>query len=144
MAEEGATRQDVERALRRLEPRSWTFNHFERTWTINIDRNWHPYKRAAVIKEWRGVFCILGLAEPTCQNLDRVRIEATPLLPEVGGAMNQDVGACFPAVKAAIDGLVDAGMCENDGPKHVVSLTFNVQRRGGRYAGLELVVTEVL
>lgn len=125
-------------------PRRWVFRHYGKTWTVNEDRNLHPYQRAARIKEWRGTWQILGLSEPTCHGLDRVRVFATPLLPAKGGAMNQDVGACFPAAKAAIDGLVDAGMCENDGPKHVISLAFNVQRRGGRFPGLELVVVEVL
>lgn len=125
-------------------PRRWLFRHYARPWTMNTERTWKsPYKRAAVTKEWRSAWYILGLTEPTCSHLERVRIFATPLVPE-NGARRQDVAACFPAVKAAIDGLTDAGMCVNDGPKHVISLTFNVQRPGGRSEGLELVVVEVL
>lgn len=36
----------------------------------------------------------------------------------------QDVGACAPAVKAVIDGLVDAGWIADDGPKWVRSVTY--------------------
>lgn len=35
-----------------------------------------------------------------------------------------DLGACFPAVKAAIDGLVDAGVLVDDGPAYLRRLIF--------------------
>jgi hypothetical protein len=44
-------------------------------------------------------------------------------------------------VKAAIDGLVDAGVLDDDDPRHLVSLTFEAVRICGR-DGLELVIVE--
>ncbi len=53
----------------------------------------------------------------------------------------QDVGACFPAAKAAIDGLVGAGVIPDDTPDHVITLTFRAPVVG-QGDGLELVVSE--
>jgi hypothetical protein len=44
--------------------------------------------------------------------------------PHQKGGRSQDVGACNPAVKAAIDGLVDAGILPDDSPEFVRSLVF--------------------
>jgi crossover junction endodeoxyribonuclease RusA len=46
--------------------------------------------------------------------LDEVGIEALPLM---GTRVLQDAANCIPAVKAAIDGLVDYGLIEDDSPK---------------------------
>jgi hypothetical protein len=44
--------------------------------------------------------------------------------PHQKGGRLQDVGACNPAVKAAIDGLVDAGILPDDSSEYVRSLIF--------------------
>ena len=44
--------------------------------------------------------------------------------PHQKGGRSQDVGACNPAVKAAIDGLVDAGVLPDDSPEFVKSLVY--------------------
>lgn len=41
-----------------------------------------------------------------------------------------DVAACAPTAKAAIDGLVDWGMLADDGPDHVVEITYRVEVSG--------------
>jgi hypothetical protein len=43
-----------------------------------------------------------------------------------------DTGACYPAVKAAIDGLVDAGVLPGDTGTHVPSITFLAPIRVGK------------
>ena len=43
-----------------------------------------------------------------------------------------DTGACFPAVKAAIDGLVDAGVLPGDTGQFVPSITFLAPVRVGK------------
>jgi hypothetical protein len=44
--------------------------------------------------------------------------------PHQKGGRLQDVGACNPAVKAAIDGIVDAGVLPDDSSKFLRSLIF--------------------
>ena len=70
---------------------------------------------------------------------DTVDVTVTPHLATRRGM--QDVAGCFPAAKAAIDGLVDAGVIPDDTPEHLASLTFLAPVVGHGDA-LELVVTE--
>lgn len=45
-----------------------------------------------------------------------------------------DIGACYPSVKAAIDGLVDAEVIPDDTGAHLVRLTFKPPVRSERDA----------
>ena len=51
-----------------------------------------------------------------------VRVVVHQVLVE--GRKAQDIGACFPAAKAALDGLVDAGGLPDDSPEYVRELAF--------------------
>lgn len=53
----------------------------------------------------------------------------------------QDTAACVPAVKAVIDGLVDAGVLPGDGPLEVARVIFDGPVVDG-WDGLELTVRE--
>lgn len=46
------------------------------------------------------------------------------------GGRLQDVAACNPSVKAAIDGIVDAGVLPDDSSEYVRSITFTAPQRG--------------
>lgn len=82
--------------------------------------------------------------EAKIPRLDRVSIYAWPQGPN----MRQDVGAAFPSVKAAIDGLLDErvgkilipGVLPNDTPRHVVRLTMLPHKRGEH--GLWLMIID--
>ena len=50
-----------------------------------------------------------------------VEIEAIPTQPD--GRWAADTGAALPALKAVIDGLVDAGLIPDDGPDTVTAIT---------------------
>lgn len=95
-----------------------------RPWTLNAERRGGtgPYKRAALVREWRATFNALALeAElPPHQAID---VEVTVELRNRSG--EPDTAACIGAAKAAIDGLVDAGVIPHDGPAVVRTLTFH-------------------
>ena len=111
---------------------------YERPWTANAERTWHFQKRARVVREARERFAWLARGE-RIPPLQRISVAAVPLV------MNRrslpDVGACFPAVKAAVDGLVDAGIIPDDSPQYVHSISFYAPLVGD-LEGLRLVVTE--
>jgi len=119
-------------------PRRWTLVDYERPWTANAERTWHFQKRARVVREWRERFAWLARGD-RIPPLQRISVAAVPLV------MNRrslpDVGACFPAVKAAVDGLVDAGVIPDDSPQYVHSICFYAPLVGD-LEGLRLVVTE--
>lgn len=113
--------------------------HGARPWTTNAERKWHHMERAAKVKDTRQAFGWLAKAHqvPPCS---AIRVFATPLAKN--RRWLQDVGACFPAVKAAIDGFVDAGILPDDTPDFVQALTF-FPTEIGEVDGLRLVIEEV-
>lgn len=70
-------------------------------------------------------------------HLDSCEIIATPL--HANFAAPQDVGACAPEVKAAIDGLRDAGVLTDDTAVYVTRITYEAPRVCGEN-GLELEI----
>lgn len=90
-----------------------------RPWTLNVERQGNRWKRAALVKEWRAEFA--RLAAGTAR-FDAIHVLVQPELKN--RAAMPDTGACIGAAKAAIDGLVDAGVIAGDGPAIVRRLTF--------------------
>jgi hypothetical protein len=120
--------------------RSWTLTHTgERAWTLNTERRWSPFERARRTSSWRQAFAVLSAVRGIPQ-LDRIRVTAWPMLASRRGLC--DTGAVFPSVKAAVDGLRDAGVVEDDGPDRVVELTMRAPVVGD-VDGLVVVVEEL-
>ena len=96
--------------------------YWSRPWTTNAERSMHMHARAKLVKEWREAFAILAHYDdlPTPMT-SPVVVYVMPILRDKRG---QDVGACLPAVKAAIDGLVDYGLFPDDTPQHVSTIVF--------------------
>jgi crossover junction endodeoxyribonuclease RusA len=107
--------------------------------TMNDTANMHWRKNAKLVSEIRGRWWLLGL-EHKVPRLTACTITVTPLHKD--GRSPQDVGACCPAYKAALDGLVDAGMLTDDSPTYVHHTLFLPPRVCGTN-GLELTITEV-
>lgn len=117
----------------------WVLEHTgQRPPTVNGERKGGTgyFGRSRYTKEWRKAFAALAQAAgiPRC---DVIEVIATPLHKD--GRSPQDVGACMPAVKAAIDGLVDAGVVAHDGPDRVAALLFQAPSVCG-VNGLRLTV----
>lgn len=100
---------------------SYVLRYEARPWTLNVERQNNRFRRAALVKVWRSQFAELA-ADAGIPALTRVHVTAIPHLRN-RRAM-PDTAACIGAVKAAIDGLVDAGVLADDGPEVVRSLLF--------------------
>lgn len=92
----------------------------QRPWTLNRERRMHRMERAAHAREWREAFGWLAIRNKV-PAFERAVVIVQPHL--AGGPM-PDVDACHPAAKAAIDGLVDAGVLKSDGPRHVIEVRY--------------------
>lgn len=114
-----------------------TLRYERRPWTLNVERQGNRWKRAKLVKEWRAHFAEVAAGMPA---MVAVAVIAQPELRN--RAAMPDTGACIGAAKAAIDGLVDAGVLAEDGPAVVRSLTFLAPVVTGVDA-LELEVTEL-
>jgi hypothetical protein len=106
--------------------RSWLLTHRDRPWLLNEERAGGTrgvgghYGRARLVKAWRDAYAGLCL-EQRVPALQWVKVEALQACRD--GRM-PDIGAAFPAVKAAIDGVVDAGVIPDDNAAYLHALTF--------------------
>lgn len=117
-------------------PRAWTLTIPLPTFTVNGTRQLHHHALAKLVREYRGTTKMLARAA-RIPHLDRIAIEATPF----GLQIRQDTGACTPATKAAIDGLRDARIIDDDTPAIVCTITHHAPRRGP--AGLHLLIVDL-
>lgn len=102
----------------------YSFHLQARPWTVNSERAGNRWTRAKNTKEWRTLF-----ADATksygCVELTQARVS---VFLEMKGRL-QDTGACMPAVKAAIDGMVDGGLFQDDTGEHVEVIEFHAPQR---------------
>lgn len=109
------------------EPRSWDLLvDGERPLPMNAYRRLHYRQRADYDRGWRESFAWVARAKKV-PHLDAAIVTVAqtckrPPLP--------DVGASFPTAKAAIDGLVDAGVLDDDDPTRLLAITFVAPVRG--------------
>jgi hypothetical protein len=96
--------------------------------TVNVARTLHHQTWGTRNRETRGRWHYLAL-EAKVPRLERIAVEVLPL--HADRRSPQDVAACAPAAKAAIDGLVDAGVLADDDAPHLASITFLPPEVGG-------------
>lgn len=85
--------------------------------TVN-EANQSRWKWMAARKEWRDSFELMASG---CQPLASCDITVDHL---VATRRNVDVAACLPSFKAALDGIVLAGVLADDDATRVLSVTF--------------------
>jgi crossover junction endodeoxyribonuclease RusA len=105
--------EETEQNIYRLE-----FN--QRPWTTNAERKGNRWERAELVKVWRSAFQILAKSE----RIPPMTWMSVTVEPHQKGGRLQDVGACHPSVKAAIDGMVDAGVLPDDSSQYLRSLIY--------------------
>ena len=102
--------------------RSWTLeDHGARPLTTNRVARLHRHQWANHTRQVRETWAWLAL-QARVPRLTAAVITATPL--HANRRSPQDVAACAPEVKAAVDGLVDAGVLDDDDPEHLLELAF--------------------
>jgi len=89
-------------------------------WTLNAERRMHHMTRAKLAREWRSAFAWLARTH----RVPRAEGAVLIVQPHRAKGRAQDCDACHPAAKAAIDGLVDAGVLKSDGPTDVVEIRY--------------------
>lgn len=126
-------------ALQQRKQRSeWCLWYEVPPWNMNQERSQkHWTQRAKRTKEWREAFYVLA-KQARIPHLDRIRVVA---VQHRKNRRKIDVGACFPAVKAAIDGITDAGVLDDDDSRHLIELTFAEPVVDGR-AGIALWIID--
>jgi hypothetical protein len=93
--------------------------------SLNHERKIHHMARAEAVKQWR-TDAFFEAKAAHLPHLEKVSIIGSPF--QHGNRLG-DAGNHLPALKAAIDGLVDAGVLDGDGPDHVTALTMMAPQR---------------
>lgn len=99
----------------------WTLTYHARPMSLNVERAGNRFQRAPLVKEWRDAYRLLAL-DSKVPPLQWVHVEARPQYRTARSL--PDTAACVGSVKAAVDGLVDAGVLPDDGPGLVRRVTF--------------------
>lgn len=96
-----------------------SLTHFARPVSLNASYGHHRYERTEHVIEWRDAFWVLA------KQARMPRLDAIHIVVECGmSGRLQDIGNCYPSVKAAIDGLVQAGVIPDDTGDHLLSLNY--------------------
>lgn len=88
--------------------------------TTNAERRGNRWGRAEHVREWRDAFAWLARK----QRIPRMTWIDVIAQPSQKRGPLQDTAACNPSVKAAIDGIVDAGIVPDDTGTYVRQITF--------------------
>lgn len=104
-----------------MQMREYHLTYHARPMSLNTERAGNRFQRAPLVKEWRDAYRLLALEE-RIPPLEWVHVEARPQYRTARSL--PDTAACVGSVKAAIDGLVDAGVLPDDGPELVRRVTF--------------------
>lgn len=118
---------------------TWELEYGARPWLLNAERAGGQrgvggrYGRSALSREWRGAYARLCEVHHV-PALEWFTVEAYPICVD---RRRPDVGNIYPTVKAAIDGIVDAGIVPDDTDTYLHALTFRPALILG-YAGLRL------
>ena len=120
--------------------RSWIIeDHGKRPLTTNRVSGMHRQAWATYTRETRERWFWIAQAA-SIPGLEVVGVEVTPL--HSSSRSPQDAGACAPEAKAAIDGLVDAGIIPDDSGDHVPWIMFN-RPEIGHADGLRLGIVDL-
>jgi hypothetical protein len=103
--------------------------------SLNQERSQHFRARVNDTKWWREGFYQAAI-QAGLPHLVAAEIIVQPILEN---RRWQDTAACFPSAKAAIDGLVDAGILDDDTPDILPTITFK-RPILGKQAGLQLTI----
>lgn len=105
-----------------------------RPWSLNQERKHHWSWRNKRVEEWREAFAWLAL-EARLPRCERVGFAARTYMK---GTLFDPVND-YPTVKAAIDGVVEAGVIPDDTAEHVAWVKFHPPERSS-LERLELTV----
>ena len=118
--------------------RTWTIEWLGRPQSLNAERAGNRFKSSAMTKQVR-FDCKVLTRIAKVPKLSAMKIIATPVYPD--GRWHTDVGNVYPTVKAAIDGIVDAGVVPDDKAKYLRELTFRppTVEKGSMLLRIEIV-----
>ena len=108
--------------------------------SLNAERAGNRFGRAEKVAEEREIafLATLNAMGKHWVRFHRVTIDVFP--SAINRRYRQDIANCVPSAKSCIDGLVDAGVIDDDDDTHVTAITFHPHTYGSD--ALVLIVKE--
>lgn len=103
--------------------RHWTISIDGRPLSLNAERRMDRHQRADYVKQTRFTAKVLARMAKIPE-LDAIELVVVPVFPNRSGLPDAAAGNLLPALKAALDGLVDAKVIPDDTDRHVKGVTF--------------------
>lgn len=119
---------------------TWEITYPDRPVSMNQYIRMSYWQIAEVRSQWRKAFMVCA-RNARIPHLGACEISAWCILPNK--AHWQDIGNCYPSVKWAIDGLVDAGVIRDDSQLYVRKITLLPTEIRAKTVGLVLRVDPV-
>lgn len=117
---------------------SWLLEYHAKPITQNMTRRMHHQVLARHVREWKESFALLAKEANIPTGIDHITLHVRTLAK--GRLTDPDAPA--PSVKAALDGLVLAGIIADDRPQFVGPITYHAATKSGVDALQVLVVAE--
>jgi hypothetical protein len=111
-------------------------------WTVNAERSGSLWVHRKNTADMVASALLVGTAARVARwGVVKADIYVKPVQARQGGTL-ADTGNHLPAAKAAIDGLVQAGLMLDDDPTHMIFLGFYppVRAKKGNPTGVDLIV----
>lgn len=118
-------------------PREFRIEIPPRTVLLNANDRHHHYKRARIVKNLREIACQLA-AIRRIPHLERVEITGFVHPPD---KRDRDPHNWYPTLKAAIDGIRDAGVITNDTSEFLLRTDMQLGEKA-RYLSFSLLIRE--
>jgi crossover junction endodeoxyribonuclease RusA len=116
----------------------WTITIESALPMLNLNQRYHWAKKAQLTKHWRRLAFVNAMAAELPKDLGRVHIVAHVVKPT---SRQYDVHNLLPTLKAAVDGLVDYGLIQDDTNQYLVGPDL---RQGGKgNAAIIITITEI-
>ena len=98
--------------------------------SLNAERSSHWRTRHHATAEWRQTTNLVATGRTDYgPRVEPIRQPVSITVQPVQKGKLPDAGNCYPSAKAAIDGLVDAGVLIDDDPRHVHTVELRAPRR---------------
>jgi len=111
----------------------------QRGWSLNAERTWHFHKRNNEVRKWRTHF----QEQAELMEIPRLEKISVEVFSTFGTKALQDPGNNMPAVKAAVDGLVLAGIIDDDVAECVAFICFYAPTYVKGYNSVCLKISEL-
>jgi len=128
--------------MKMLALRQHTFTVHGDLFTVNGERKLNRFARSTKVKAWRDAAKSVAEHPSNCGVVPFRHVVIEAEIYQHSGTLG-DAGGHAPVVKAVVDGLVDAGVLDDDSGSYVEKISYYAPYRTADRAHIKLTLLEV-